>query len=352
MFNNQNTLLTYKDNGAIVTVTPASKRILQEHEKIMADKLKTSNIKAEYSLIQDLSQPSLKPAIQASNGKRFFIQPSKPVDFVKDAKIFESCAKHYDLDKHNLRTLIYTKELFTSNGSPLTILIRDRRDQAVMPVKINEPWDLIKQVKVARINVPQFIIQIEMPLQGEPDKKRLISVNKKLENVISVDKLLTSDISEKEKEEIFLTVKTTFNKLIEADLMPAFARAGHVLLTKEKPRQYYYVDMGTKFTLLTRNRLFLLEELASPHSKIHEKVDWDKITKTTETFAEYYQSLPKEARKSIQKRKLDNLLSDIQRKPNERGGLSQMRKKQNRLIIELFPNSKAAEKIRKTGTYP
>lgn len=324
-------IIHHKIGEMRVTYTPESKKLLALHTK----RLRNLFPREKYSFLHDIITTSSKMRKKRTNGSNLIILPSQPVQEVKGVKCGRSSSKLYG-PSGKLETIYYTKK--TTLKAVPTLFIKDTRDKKSIPIKKREPLDVIKQEHIAGIKHPKFLIQIELPIRKGSNKTRLVTVTQKLENAMSIDRLFVSGkLIEKEKINLLKRINRDYIRLIKADLVPSITRAGHILVTLAKPRTLYYTDTGAGFSDITRNKLALLEELATNPSI--RRPDWDAITASRKKFENYYFSLPKKIRMSIQKRKVEQLLEDIKTPPERRVGLPELIKRTNKLIKLLFPES-------------
>ncbi len=282
--------------------------------------------------------PSSRERITKIGGRRFFIRASKAPLEVKGSTILPSHAKIRDATTGKTIRVYWTKTILPAGTE---LFLKEFRDRDIFPVKLREAEDAIRQKKVLGIKTPEFVLRIVKPERGW-----LLAVNRKIpEEVVSCDKLIQSDIPEQEKRSIIRRIKRMGKRLIEANLLPSILRPGHILVSVKKPRRFYLTDNAAGFVPITRNRLILLEALK--RNPAIPRPDWDRVHSSFSNFRKYWTALDPQARKEVECYKLQRFLEDIQTRPENRLNMHAMRKKVSELIVELFPESRLAGKIRR-----
>jgi len=339
-------IITHRIGGVEVSYTPQSRKWLMQHKARIVEGLREKGIDTRYSVLRDLSSAATQT--RTTRGRRgSFVRASNAATGVHRAKAFNGVTKLRDPTYGTLRTLYFVKKIETPEGE-MSVFVRDMRDQKALPIKRREAFDADEVSAIGKIRTPEFVFSLELPLREDSVKRRVVSVAKQLENVVSVDRFLASDISPAERRRVVRQVKKVCEALAEKEMLPSLMRAGHFLITTSKPRRLYLTDFGVGFVPVTRNRLVLLEELKT--NPLLPKPDWDRIHSNYQEFSNYWNSLQPRVRARIDQRKIERLVRDMQTPPKERKGITNLRNRVNTLIAELFPESKIAKKIR-TGKF-
>lgn len=335
-------LITKKIGNVAVSYTPESRRLLVEHAKRARESDRLAGKKGGYSFIQDLLRHSSRERLVDRGGRKTRVTKSDAVSTVRGAISKGSHSVHRDPDSGAMRRKYWFKDIRTEAGT-IPVFVKDMREQASFALKNREAEDAIEQSKRVGLNVPELMLKVEMPKRKGSSSRRLISVTKKIEGAIPADTFWNSKATNREKQETLQEIRDICNRLAEEDLLPTFLRSGQILVSETRPRRIFFADTGSGFQALTRNRVFLLEELrARPKLR---RPDWDVVHNDSVALERYFMSLPKDVRMSVYRRKIDHLIRDI--KSGEKEGLSFLRNRQRELIARLFPESKVAKSFRK-----
>lgn len=183
-----------------------------------------------------------------------------------------------------------------------------------------------KNIRKTGVKTPELVARLRIK-----DKGIIISAYEKTD-FVPIIKIYNKSLN-KEKKELIKKIRNIGLKLIKANALPSIFRSNEILVSKTNSIEFMLTDTAIGFYPISRNKLFLFEELKINNYRIKEL---KKVKDNPKELLKFWNKLPKNIKYNVNLRLLESVLSEI--KEGKKKNIEDIRKDIKYLEKELFIN--------------